>query len=151
MALSVSAKITFKNIQCEKCDSNIYPKDNAVEIKCSECGAFYILSSNVEDSINNNVAIFEFLEYRCIHRGLAKDRTKGSLYEECCNPCPSGSMYCREHCSDGDIESAENSVSYAHKRLRDAEEDLDNLKESKKIWLIEEISGINEDDSVSED
>lgn len=141
--------MTFQNIRCEKCDHNIYPKDNQTTIKCHNCGAFYALSGSVECSIDK-VAIFDFVEYKCLHRGLASDRSSGNMYEDCNNTCPIAGMYCKDHCTEKDIESAKSSVSYAYKRLKDSEEHLDVLRESKKVWLIKEISGIDEEDSVPE-
>ena len=53
-------------------------------------------------------------------------------------------MYCEEHLKDEDFETARNSISYTRGRLQVADQMLERMEESKKIWLIQKVSGIDD-------
>lgn len=127
---------------CEKCGIEIQIWKRADTIRCKNCGALYdIISSELQDQHIDYV--FNFIEFRCINVAALKD---------CDNACPAPGMYCKEHVSDTSFTSVRSSISYATQRLADAKEILERMEESKKTWLIQEVSGIDEQDSsVRED
>ena len=116
---------------CEKC-SNLIDFDSD-EVKCRECGAVYGIDSTEinEDEI---LKIYNFVEFRCMHRTYA---------ESCNNKCLAPEMYCEEHTKDEDFISARNSLTYANDRVRVAGRVLERMEESRKLWLIKKVSGID--------
>jgi len=82
---------------------------------------------------------YKFIGFKCVY---------SSALEGCDNTCPAPHMYCKEHTSDASFESARKSIQYAENRLELAKETLQQMEESKKTWLIQEVSGIDEDSSV---
>lgn len=134
MTLQVIGKIEMQCPICEKCGTKIQVWKHADIIKCKECGALYelITSKLQEQHIDYE---FNFTGFRCINT---------SSLEACDNICPAPGMYCREHTSDESFVAVRSSINYAVKRLANAKENLDKMKESRKIWLIQEVSGIDE-------
>jgi len=132
----------MNDTECEKCNGAIHFKDDADTAKCRTCGSLYEIDENI---INEQVVerTYNFVEFQCIH---------ATYTNKCNNKCPASEMYCMEHVSDDNLISAEQSVEYAKDRLQSAEEILEQMRESKKTWLIQKVSGIDEqDNSIWED
>jgi hypothetical protein len=142
VTLQVIGKIAMQDPVCEKCSTKIpiWKRDNI--IKCRECGAFYtIIDSELQDQHIDYS--FNFVGFKCINI---------TNFQGCDNICPAPGMYCREHVSDSNFITAKNSITYAIERLADAKENLKRMEESKKTWLIQEVSGIDEqNNSIRED
>ena len=122
---------------CEKCRATIKIWTKSNKIKCRECGSLYELESSESGDQHINY-VFSFVGFECIHSALSS---------ACNNLCPAPGMFCKEHVSDESFKAIENSISYVAQRLVTAEATLEQMKESKKTWLIQEVSGINEQDS----
>jgi len=126
---------------CIRCGITLKVYKQSAVIKCKECGAVYNLT---ERKLNDeNVELdYDFAGFNCIH----------TTYDSTCsNACPAAQMYCKEHTSDESFESAKSSIGYAEKSLEAAKDVLEKMEESKKTWLIQEVSGIDEDNSIRED
>lgn len=122
---------------CIKCNSRIHSKSNFrdIGIQCSECGAHYELKE--EDSLEGHIDYtFEYTGFRCIH--------KKSFSDPCQNTCPGPAMFCKEHITDKYFDKISEEISYAEQRLEEVKEELSKMNESKRIWLISEMSGIDE-------
>jgi len=141
MTLIAVGKINIPNVMCEKCGSSIQMHAYQAVVKCSTCGSTYELASS-EIKEGNVEMTFEFAEFQCMHKTYS---------EQCQNKCPASEMYCKKHTSDEAFKDAHNSVSYYREYLAEAEDKLNRMEESKKTWLIEEVSGINEDSTVPKD
>lgn len=128
---------------CLRCDAKVsfirLPKDGA---RCSSCGAVYEYTKrDVGDKEVNY--FFEFKGFNCINKEHFKDA--------CANSCPGPNMYCLEHLSDKAFEKAKDHIKYSEQRVEEAKSTLETMKESKRLWLVNEMSGINEqDDTLSE-
>ena len=141
MSLKLIGKIYVQDTNCIRCNAplKIYGKPD--ELSCG-CGAHYgILKAEiVEQQVEMEYAFMGFI---CIHSGFN---------QSCRVSCPAPNMYCKEHCSDKAIDSAKKDIEYSEQRTIQAKNKLVSLEESKKTWLISEMSGLNEqDDSVSKD
>lgn len=138
MVLSAIGKIVMMNTVCIKCNStiSIFSGDRS-STKCLSCGAFYSKKlPPLSISDHSEVTIdYEFIEYRCMHSYFS---------DACTNVCPAQSMFCEGHSDDRSINYAIQDVSYCEARLLEAKEKLSLINESKKTWLIANISGINE-------
>ena len=140
MTLQVIGKIVMQGTTCEKCGCNILLwRQKGDTIRCNECGAFYQLIKRkfVEhESKENEVEYsFDFIGFRCM-------LIKGSGY--CKNACPAPGMYCKEHISEQAFKDARALSNYCAGRLKEVEDRLEQMEESKRIWLIQEISGIED-------
>lgn len=143
MILHVKGKIVMERTACNKCSSELYFNQHDETARCKECGAVYQLAENQIDGEQISQT-YEFMEFRCIY-------TSYSL-PQCNNVCLAPEMYCKKHLEDCDFKSAHDAINYAKDRLQVAEQTLERMEESKKIWLIQEVSGINEQDcSVRKD
>ena len=128
----------MQSASCIKCGTVFQMWVRSDTIKCKECGATY----EVEDSVLGDQHVeysYKFVGFSCMH---------SSAMTTCDNKCPASNMYCKEHIGDEYFATANNSIEYAEKRLIEAKEKLERLEESKKIYLIQEVSGIDEDNSV---
>jgi len=135
MTLQVTGKINMQNAECEKCGEIILSWVYSDIITCGTCGAIYNVSaSTMEDQYIQYE--FEFVEFQCMQKSIA---------ESCNNYCPAPGMYCKEHTSDKAFKDANNSIRYSEERLATAKEKLELMEESKKTWLIQEMSGIEDD------
>jgi hypothetical protein len=138
MTLTAIGKINIPSIMCEKCGCAIQMYSYQTEIKCAACGSTYeLISSAIQEG--NVEMVYEFAEFQCMHKTYS---------EQCPNKCPAPEMYCKQHTSDEAFKDACSSVKYCKERLAEAEDKLNRMEESKKTWLIEEVSGINEDNPV---
>jgi hypothetical protein len=143
MTLYIKAKIVLQNAVCIKCDACISLYVRSDIIRCSECGALYELeSSEIKDQYIEYK--YAFVAYKCMH---------STLYKKCDSECPAPKMYCKEHSNDEYIKTAENSIKFCEESSERAKNTLDRILESKRIWLIQELSGLNNEDnnSISED
>ena len=150
LSLIVPVRMIYDDTTCLRCNSEIkvYKKD--ISLRCGKCGAHYeVVSENMEDDIPN--VSYDFKGHKCIHQEIGINLTAEEKW--CQEDCPSPGMYCKVHCSDEKITSAKQSITYAKNRVERAEDHLKDLEESTKIWLVKELSGLNEeqDDSISED
>ena len=141
MSLKTVGKILTQDTNCIKCGSQlrIYGKPN--EISCG-CGAHYgiLCAEIVEQQVEMEYAFMGFI---CIH---------STFSDSCKNSCPAPNMYCKDHCSDKAIESAKKEIDYAEQRVIQTKNKLAALEESKKTWLINEMSGLSDEDyTVSKD
>lgn len=136
----------MQDLICIKCDNAIrlYSQDESIKCgkcgKCGECGAYYVsrLGSNqtVQVSASNEIEIeYEFVEFRCI---------QSDYFKLCSNVCPAPYMFCQEHTDDKNVDSAIRDVQYNEKRLQTSKDKLEKIYESKKIWLIGKLSGVDE-------
>jgi len=135
MTLQVTGKINMQSVECEKCGTVIQQWVYSDIITCSSCGAIYNVTQS--ELVDQYVKYeFEFTEFQCMHKTIS---------ESCQNACPAPGMYCREHVSDDAFKEAHNSIKYAEERLEAANDKLELMKESKKTWLIQEVSGIGDE------
>lgn len=138
LSLHIIGKIIMQDSMCIKCGTKIQSWVRSDTIRCKICGAIY----EVEDSTVGDQTVeytYKFVGFHCIH---------SSSLESCDNICPASHMYCKDHTSDSSFEAANNSIRYAEERLEIVKETLTQMEESKKTWLIQEVSGIDEDNSV---
>jgi len=142
VTLQVIGKIAMQDPTCEKCGTKIQIWKYTDTVKCKECGASYKLIVSELHDLHIDYE-FEFAEFRCVNV---------TTFANCDNICPAPEMYCKEHVSDVSFDAVKSSINYAVKRLSDAKDNLERMEESKKIYLIQEVSGINgQDDSIRED
>jgi ribosomal protein S27E len=142
LSLKVSGRISMQDTDCIKCDNLIRLFARSDTIRCDNCGATY----NFVDSTNGDQHIefmYEFVEFRCVLGGM----------EKCHNPCPAPSMFCKEHVSDESFKRTNSELQYAEKRIGEVKEKIRRMEESKKVWIIQKLSGIDneQDDTISKD
>jgi hypothetical protein len=138
MTIIIAGKITMQNATCEKCGSVIQLWTCENIIRCNSCGAIYNVSTTeLKDQYVEFT--FNFVEFQCMHSNISGN---------CTTKCPAPEMYCKDHTSDEAFKDANNNISYCEDRLLIAKEKLQKMEESKKIWLIEEVSGINENNII---
>lgn len=143
MTLTVIGKITMQNVQnvmCEKCGAIINLYNYAPIIRCDSCGASYNVSTSDMKDTQNMEFTFDFTGFQCMYK---------SFSSVCANKCPAPEMFCKEHTSDNAFKDAQTGIKYCKERLAEAEDRLRKMEESKKTWLIMEVSGLDEDDTVS--
>jgi hypothetical protein len=135
MTICILGKITMQGATCEKCGALIQPYAYSDTIKCYACGSVYLFSASEpkNDGSSGIEFQFDFKEFRCLHTTYAA---------ECHNSCPAMDMYCKEHTSDASFEDVKRSIQYAQERVNEISAKLSKMEESKRIWLIEEISGV---------
>ena len=135
MTLQITGKINMQGTKCEKCGDVIHLWVYSNIITCGSCGSVYNVSSSfVEDQCIKYE--FEFVEFKCMQK---------SISDSCQNPCPAPGMFCKEHTSDKSFKDADSALKYAKERLEAAKYKLETMRESKKTWLIQEVSGIGDD------
>jgi hypothetical protein len=139
MSLQVVGKINMQDCNCVKCSASMYIKARSDKLKCNNCGALY--------SLDNSELCDQHLEFDYNFEGfecLYEDYLDGS----CGEICPAMKMYCKEHSGEKFQNMAKNNITYAEKKLEEAKNKLDNINESRRTWLIQEVSGLDEDDSI---
>jgi hypothetical protein len=128
----------MQDSMCIKCGTKIQCWSYRESIKCKCCGALYEIEN--KDVGDQEIEFtYKFLGFKCIY---------SSALDSCDNTCPAPQMFCKEHTSDDSFAAAKKSIEYAENRLELAKETLNQMEESKKTWLIQEVSGIDEDSSV---
>lgn len=141
MTLTAIGKISMPNLMCEKCGCAIQSYNYSESLKCSSCGAIYETSgAEIKDGAVE--IVYEFLAFQCLH---------ATYNNPCKNVCPAPEMYCKEHTSDSAFDDANKNIKYYEDLMTAAQDKLHKMEESKKTWLITEVSGLNEDDPVSKD
>ena len=135
MTIETSGKISTQGCTCEKCGAvfNTNVKNNL--IRCPVCGATYELEST---EINDNEVkrLYNFVEFRCV-------RTTG-FNVFCENKCLAPAMHCMGHLKDEDFADLRDYINRIKESVKEKEMVLEQMEESKKIWLIQEVSGIND-------
>lgn len=130
----------MSSTQCVRCSNKIHPIGTSMQsIQCEFCGALYACTGrNIgEKQINYS---FEFRGFGCIHKEIFKDF--------CANSCPGPGMYCEQHLSDEEFKKAHSAIKHSEKRLEETKNTLAAMKESKRLWLVNKMSGINEQDNT---
>lgn len=133
MSLKISGKILLQDTACIKCDSIIKLYSKTDTVRCENCGAFYG-SYNLNINEQEIEYTYDFSSFRCILSGIKK----------CENICPAPFMFCKEHTTDECFEKVNSELKYSEKRIADIKEKLERMEESKKNWIIKELSGIDE-------
>jgi hypothetical protein len=138
MTLTITGKISMHSTICEKCGSTIPLYTCPNTIRCYSCGATYkVTTTELKDQYVEFT--FDFIEFQCLHSGLDSN---------CSNVCPAPEMYCRLHTSDDAFKDANTTIVYCEDRLALAKDKLQRMEESKKIYLIEDVSGINDNNII---
>jgi hypothetical protein len=136
MTLVVESKTTISAGKCEKCEQSLWSDLSFNKIiKCNKCGATYKVMSEYCEKSNIKLEC-EFSEFRC-----TKLELDGST---CQNVCPAQDMFCQAHLSDSCYNSIKSCIQYYEDVVITQRKQLDKMDESKKIWLIQELSGLEE-------
>jgi hypothetical protein len=119
---------------CLKCGEQLRLYGVPEKTSCG-CGAHYeLISSQI---IDQNVRLeYDFTGFVCTFKNYTT---------ACYKTCPSPNMYCRDHCSDDVIEKAKSDIQYAEKRVVEAQDKLEAVESSKKMWLVSDMSGLGDD------
>jgi rRNA maturation endonuclease Nob1 len=135
MNIHVKGKIVLDGIDCQHCNHKVLNGSLEETEICESCGARYKL---VNVNINNNEpnSEYAFTGFNCIERGWL---------DKCHNTCPAPFMYCKYHSDDASIEKAKKAIDEAKCKVVEAEERLKVVEESKKTWMVTELSGINDE------
>jgi hypothetical protein len=134
MNIHVKGKITLNGAECQHCDNKILNKVLEDIHICNLCGAKYKV---VNINLNNGEPGVEytFIGFNCIEI---------SYLNKCNNTCPAPFMYCQYHCNDESIRKTKRLIEEAKNKVKEAEDKLKAIKESKKTWMITELSGIDD-------
>jgi len=135
MNIHIKGRIVLDGIDCRHCSKTIFNSSLENIMICNSCGARYEL---VNININNNEPLTEytFTGFNCIEQ---------SWLEKCTNTCPAPFMFCKNHSDDHNIKKAEESIKAAEEKVIEAEDKLKAIKESKKTWMVTELSGISDE------
>ena len=134
MNLVMRGKVSFPSAQCEKCGETIQlwicPEKT---LKCMGCGAVYLVKRTeyVDQCVEFEC---EFTEFQCVKSGLA---------ESCVNTCPAPDMFCKAHLTDECYNGVHSSIVYYNNQLAAYQAQLNKMDESKRVWLINEMSGLD--------
>ena len=134
MNIHAIGKITSSDSNCLKC-SLIVRVSGKPDAFCNNCGAYYklIKSEIVEDKVEME---YEYVSFICMF----------SNYQSACkNSVPSTDMYCKEHSDDKTIDKVKQEIEYTEKNLDNLKTKLSRIEESKKVWIINELSGLNDE------
>jgi len=149
--LIIPIKMNYGDADCLICSTSISIRDREEFIRCGECGANYILIPHILTADSPELT-YTFDGHKCMYSSIGGSLPINERW--CSEGCPTARMYCEEHCASSYIDNARGAVSYAQGRVVSAEEKLDKLEESKKIWLMRELSGIDakeDNDPISDD
>lgn len=133
MSLKVVGKIYSQDTNCNKCQELIRIYNKPAEVYC-KCGAEYKLINTTITEENIEME-YEFIQFTCIHNDYT---------QKCKNPCPSSHLYCKDHSSPEMIENLKKEIQQAEERLNKVKNKLIAVENSRSVWLINEISGMNE-------
>jgi hypothetical protein len=136
MSLQAIGNIVIKNVVCEMCLEKIFVKARSDTLKCDTCGARYQFDKSIVCDQHIEYE-YNFVGFECLYDDIITGN-------KCSNLCPSMKMYCKDHSSQEYQRRAEYNIQLIEKRLRDAKTTLDNINESKRIWLIQEVSGLDD-------
>jgi len=135
MTLIVESKTTISSGKCEKCEQSSWSNLGFNKtIKCNKCGAIYkVVSEHCRES---NIDLeCEFSEFHC-----TKTELGGST---CQNICPAQNMFCLKHLSESCYDLTKGCIQYYENIVATQKAELDKMDESKRLWLIQELSGID--------
>ncbi len=132
MTITTIGKVMLPPITCEKCGETISSSSASDKLKCSHCGAFYNMTTS-NFKTGEVEYDFEFVEFQCVFPNFVNT---------CENKCPAPNMYCKKHTSDEEFDSQQKAIKYYEDCIEGVKNKLQKIEESKKIWLIEELSGI---------
>ena len=135
MTLTMVGSVSSISTQCEKCGETIILwscPDKCV--KCTKCGAVYnvLCSKYADQSVRVEC---EFVEFQCI---------QNSVVSNCSNICPASGMYCKEHLTDECYTVVKDCIKYYEKLIETSTIQLSRMDEAKKMWLVEELSGLDD-------
>lgn len=122
MTFNVSGSIILDSIQCFHCDRKFrFLTTNKLE-NCTTCGAVY---EQIKYDLGDKGidCTYDFKGFRC-------------KYYNCEEECPLAFMYCLEHCKDTFVERVESSIRGAENTIKNENEKLKLIEESKKTWLV---------------
>lgn len=133
MRIIITSNITANcKADCLKCGEQLRINGVPQRTSCG-CGAHYeLVSSQIVDQYVQSE--YDFKGFVCTFK---------SYTTACYNSCPSPNMYCRDHCSDDTVVSAKKDVEYAEQRVNEMRKKLDAIENSKKVWIISDMSGLN--------
>lgn len=138
MSLQGRGKAIIYNFECAHCGY----KDHSMEMKanwsCVKCGARYSLVSHLVDANGEIDYEYDMVGFVCI---------QNDFMEKCDNQCPAPYMYCKVHSSEKHLERAKKSIDDAKRRVEDAKHKCKLVEESRKTWMITELSGIDNEQS----
>ena len=131
--MEVIGRIAIENPICDMCGTTISVWKYSDNIKCGCCGAVYIsvVNKGVQDQYTKYD--FKFKHFECLHK---------TAIDDCKNVCPAPNMYCIDHITDEHFDKLKDSVKYYENQIKKIKEILDAMEESKKTWLVKEMSGI---------
>jgi len=130
-------KLTLPNFNCVNCgNQGVFELRVCKKWRCGGCGARYVLISYFLDDDDEVKIEYKMSGFTCM---------KNSYLDKCDNECPSTNMYCKDHSTEMDLQKALEAVSYAKKRVSEAELEYKRVEESRKAWLISGLSGIDEE------
>jgi hypothetical protein len=135
MSITAVGKINMQNAICAHCGALIttWRWNQEDTLTCAECGAVYRKGIS-ELKVDEVFVTYDFVEFRCLCK----------LPSPCSNVCPTGGMFCREHVSDEEFKKANDGKKYHQDRIAEVDKVLSRMQESKKVWIITQIGGINE-------
>lgn len=130
---------------CARCNSAVNmlsPEHSDRYAKCASCGASYGFTDRLLEDKEVRYT-FDFKNYECIFKELFGISCRGITLGP--------NMYCLDHLTDDFFTKARSAIRGAEQKIDEATETLQLMKDSKKLWLINEMSGIDEqEDSVSD-
>ena len=135
MSLCATGRIISSDVDCVKCGVGVKVSGKP-DVSCGNCGAHYklIKSEMVEDKVE--------MEYDCV--GFV---CMYSTYQHTCkNSVPAPDMYCKDHSDDKAIDKVRQEIEYTERNLDSLKIKLARVEESKKVWLINQMAGIEDDE-----
>lgn len=137
MSIEIEGYFYFNTTKCQGCGADFTPKKVNAKIACPNCGASYKETiRNIDDSNGTLKMTCEFDGYSC---------TFSKYGERCSGKCPAPGMFCMTHCDDVIIEDIQKDIIYNDKKIEEAKARLQQIEESKKTWMITELSGLSEE------
>ena len=137
MSLRVTGRIVSSDINCVKCGTGIRVSGKPEDLFCNACGCYYKLMK--AEIIENQVELeYDSMGFVCMF---------STYNSNCRNYVPSPDTYCKDHSDDKTIEKVKQEIEYTEKNLNGLKVKLERIEESKKIWLINKLSGLDNDAS----
>lgn len=136
MTVKCNGKIVLSDFTCIHCGHKSIFLDMKSAWHCAKCGAKYKLMGHTINNLGNIECEYNMNGFNCI---------QGSYTNKCDNVCPAPYMYCKEHSDKEHLERAKRAVSDAAKRVEDAKSNYKLVEESRKTWMITELSGMDDE------
>ncbi len=143
MSILVKGKLWMDELACIHCSNGVKVNLEDELSKCSDCGALYKIESK-EVSKNEVIISCSFEGYGCIQHSFINIKS-------CQSQCPSPYMFCETHSTEKCIEQQKEKLQSMGRDIDNQKSRLDLMEKSRATWLIMELSGINEKDTVSKD